>query len=214
MDLNNEQKNLHRFMKKHPFQDTPQAPGVDINMIRNLGPASSKKQIAENVWQVSYQNGTEYEGSIVEDSGSPDFGQPISSGKFKFPNGDRYEGSVGKRAKGVYRHSNGVVFKGQFFQLKKSGEGTQTFPSGGEYQGKFRDNRYQGKGQFKFANNEVYSGGFSQGLREHIGTYSFPGGEKVVGDWRADKLHGNGEYEFTGGWKVKSGFKNSHIKLG
>lgn len=214
INLNPEQKNLHHFMSNHPFRDTPQAPDVDADMIENLGKATSKSNMGNSQWKVNYENGAEYVGSIVEDSNSPNFEQPISKGKFKFPNGDEYEGNLGVRADGVYRHRNGVVYEGQFYNLKKSGNGKQTFPSGDVYIGKFFKNKYHGKGQLYFSNEESYKGNFLNGLREHIGTYSYPSGEKVVGDWTEDMLHGRGEYEFTNGSKMRSGFENSQIKLG
>ena len=213
LELNSEQKNLQHFMNEHPFESTTQAPDVDINMVRDLGNAESKSKIDENTWKVQYSNGTRYEGGIIVDSSSKDYEQPITYGKFEFPNGDKYEGSVGERAKGVYTHSNGVVYEGQFYRLTKSGNGTQRFPSGDQYTGKFKNNLYHGKGSMMFANGDSYHGTFINGKREHIGTYKYPSGEQVVGDWDNDMLHGKGEYNFTNGSKVRSAFESSQVKL-
>lgn len=212
-NLNAEQKTLHQFMSNYPFQETPQAPEVDPSMIRDLGRARSKSRISGDRWKITYENGTEYIGNINENSSSADFEQPSSFGKFKFPNGDEYEGTLGVRANGVYKHRNGVKYEGKFYNLKKSGNGQQTFPSGEVFVGKFLDNKYHGRGQMVFSNKDSYKGNFSKGYREHIGTYNYPNGEKVVGDWTKDMLHGKGEYEFSNGSKVRSGFENSQIKL-
>lgn len=212
-ELNEDQRSIVRFMKSHPFEDTVEAPEVEFEMLSNLGGANSKKSIGEKKWKISYANGTEYEGNIVEDSSSSNFEQPILFGSFVFPNGDRYRGSIGARASGTYTHKNGVEYQGQFFKLAKSGNGVQTFPDGTVYTGMFRENLYHGKGNIKFANGDQYKGTFNNGKREHIGSYSYPSGETVVGDWRGDMLHGHGRYEFTDGNKIMSAFENSAIKM-
>jgi hypothetical protein len=213
LDMDSEQKNVFNFMNDHPFEDTPKAPEVDIEMVRNLGEAKSKTKIDENRWKVTYSNGAQYEGDIINDSGNQNYEQPISFGKFRFPNGDTYEGTIGVRAKGTYTHSNGVVYEGQFYKANKSGNGKETFPSGAEYIGKFKNNLYDGKGKMNFTNGDSYVGNFNEGKREHIGTYNFPSGEKVEGDWHDDMLHGHGEYNFSDGSKVRSAFESSQIKL-
>jgi hypothetical protein len=211
--LNEKQRSVHKFMTLHPFKDSPQAPAGDVDMLTNLGSIRSKTMESENIWRVEYQNGTKYTGTIDLDSSSKNFEQPILAGNFQFPNGDQYEGTVGVRAKGIYMHSNGVKYEGQFFRLAKSGNGTQTFPNGDVYCGMFKHNLYHGKGQLKFANGDSFKGNFINGKREHIGTYVYVSGENVVGDWEADELHGTGEYRFTNGQKIKNTFEGSRIKL-
>lgn len=211
--LNQDQKKIFQHMKKHPFQLSVQAPSVDPDMLINLGPAISKSAKEDQIWEVEYENGTKYTGEIVVDEKSVNFEQPLTSGKFEFPNGDKYEGTVGTRAFGTYSHSNGVVYMGQFFKLKKSGQGTQTFPDGIEYKGKFKNNVYYGKGTMTFANGDFYKGSYKDGLRNHIGTYTFAKGDIVTGDWSDDMLHGNGQYDLHTGQKFKSAFQSSSIKL-
>jgi hypothetical protein len=211
-ELDQGQKSIFRHMQENPFQDTVQAPDVDKQMLISLGSASTKANQGENRWVVEYENGTKYTGDIVTDEASNDYEQPVNFGKFEFPNGDKYEGTVGVRAKGTYTHSNGVVYEGQFFKLRKSGMGKQTFPEGHAYEGMFKDNLYNGKGVMTFSNGDFYKGTFKDGKRNHIGTYNFVE-EKVTGDWSDDLLHGNGQYNFKNGQKVKSAFQASAIKL-
>ena len=212
-NLNEEQRIIFQFMQNHPFEDTIAAPDVEYDMLQNLGAAKSKSNIGKKRWKITYENGTKYEGSIVEDSQSSNYEQPISAGNFFFPNGDTYEGTVGVRASGTYTHKNGVEYKGQFYKLAKSGNGEQTFPCGTVYRGMFRENIYHGKGTMNFANGDKYQGTFNNGKREHIGKYMYPSGETVVGDWQHDMLHGNARYEFTNGNKLMSSFENSAIKM-
>ena len=212
-DLNQGQKSIYKLMKNHPFEPSYQAPEVDREMLINLGSATSKKKVDENNWSVEYSNGAKFIGNIVEDESSMNYEQPITVGRFEFPNGDQYQGTVGARASGTYTHSNGVVYKGQFFKLAKSGKGKQTFPEGHVYEGMFKNNVYNGKGTFTFANEDKYNGTFKAGLKNHIGTYSFKSGEVVIGDWKNDMLHGNARYEFTNGQKVQSAFESSTLKL-
>lgn len=212
-ELNNEQRRIYEFMSNNPFEDTPQPPDVDLNMLQNLGNATSKSKSSDKKWRITYENGTEYEGNIVENKSSKDFEQPILFGNFIFPNGDKYEGSVGKRAEGTYTHQNGVKYKGQFYKLAKSGNGIQSFPSGTIYEGMFKENMYHGKGNINFLNGDNYNGTFNNGKRNHIGKYSYPSGETVIGDWQNDMLHGNARYQFTNGKKIISAFENNAIKL-
>ena len=212
-NLNMGQQSIVKLMKEHHFKPTNQAPDSDRAMIADLGAATSKKKDSENIWEVEYAHGAKYTGPIVEDPNSTNFEQPLVAGKFWFPNGDQYEGTIGARASGTYTHSNGVVYKGQFFKLAKSGQGTQTFPHGHSYSGMFKNNVYNGKGRFEFANGDVYQGNFKAGRRNNIGTYTFKGGEVAVGDWKDDLLHGKAQYQFNNGQKVKSAFESSTLKL-
>ena len=211
--LDKKQKSVHEFMTRHPFEETPQAPSVDIQMIRDLGSARKKTMLGENQWEVTYESGTKYTGTIELEQSSKNYEQPIYSGHFQFPNGDVYEGSVGVRAAGTYTHSNGVKYKGQFYRLMKSGTGVQSFPSGDTYTGMFKNTLYHGTGKDEYVTGDDYQGTFAHGKREHIGTYIYPSGEKVVGDWENDQLHGTGQYEFTNGIKIKNAFVGSRIKL-
>ena len=212
-DMNPTQKSLFRLMNKHPFEDSHQAPEVDQEMLLNLGKCVVKNAKDEKVFNVEYENGTKYEGPIVTDETSDDFEQPLNFGLFQFPNGDQYKGTVGVRASGTYTHSNGVIYEGQFFKLKKSGQGKQTFPEGHVYKGMFRENLYHGKGIFTYSNGDVFKGTFNAGRRNHIGTYTFSEGDVFMGDWQEDQLHGNGKCEMTNGQKIKSAFQGSSIKL-
>ena len=212
-DMNPTQKSLFRLMNKHPFEESYQAPDVDQTMHFNLGKAVSKTQKDNKTFNMEYENGTKYEGVIVTDETSPDYEQPLNFGLFQFPNNDQYKGTVGVRASGTYTHSNGVIYTGQFFKLKKSGQGKQVFPDGHVYQGMFRENKYHGKGIFNFANGDVFKGTFNKGKRNHIGTYTFSEGDVFMGDWEDDQLHGNGKCEMSNGQKIKSAFQGSSIKL-
>lgn len=212
-DLNKEQKKIFEHMQKHPFQPSAQAPTVDPDMLVNLGPAISKSAKGDEKWEVEYENGTKFTGEIVTDEKSVNFEQPLNNGNFEFPNGDKYEGTVGTRALGTYTYLNGVVYEGQFFKLMKSGQGTQTFPDGVIYKGKFKKNFYDGKGLMTFPNGDSYQGNFKNGMRNNIGTYKFIKGDVVTGDWSDDLLHGNGQYNLNNGQKFKSAFQSSSIKL-
>ena len=212
-NMNPAQKNLFNLMNQHPFEDSPQAPDVDQDMLINLGSVVSKTNIEDQKYNVEYENGTKYQGPIVTNKESPNFEQPMTSGKFQFPNGDEYKGTVGVRASGTYIHSNGIIYKGQFFKLKKTGSGKQTFPDGHEYNGMFKENVYNGKGVMTFSNGDSYKGTFKNGTRHHIGTYTFAEGEVFVGDWEEDMLHGNARCELTNGQKIKSAFQGSSIKV-
>lgn len=215
--MNEEQKNLVNFMDSNPFQPTPNVDDVDTGMLLNLGhvikKSVSSSENGVNKYDVEYENGTIYQGLIVENPKDQNFEQPTQFGKFKFPNGDSYEGEIGVRGKGTYRHANGTIYEGQFFKLGKSGYGVETYPNGDSYKGKFKRNLKNGKGVVNFSNGDVFVGCFEDGLRRHIGKYTFKSGELVEGDWKDDELEGNAQYEFQNGQKMKSAFSGSQLKL-
>lgn len=215
--MDNDQKNLVNFMDSNPFKSTPNAEDVDPDMLINLGGVVSKNRISteNNIhkYNVKYENGTLYEGQIVESSADPNYEQPTQYGKFEFPNGDVYSGEIGIRGKGKYTHHNGVEYTGQFFKLGKSGYGEETFPNGDWYKGMFKRNLKNGKGVINYENGDVFVGCFEDGMRRHIGTYTFKSGEKVEGDWKEDMLEGKAQYDFQNGQTVKSSFSGSQLKL-
>ena len=214
--LTNDQKEVMVLLENKNILKSQQAPSVDSSMILQLGnPVNKTKLKSEGKathWKVKYQNGTEFEGPIDENPQSKDFEQPITFGKFKFPNGDIYEGMIGIRGTGKYIHKDGTRYEGQFYKLGKSGNGVETYPNGDVYTGMFKRNMKNGKGQTKYTNGDSFDGNYVNGLRKHIGEYRYKDGDKVVGDWHDDNLHGKGQVDLKSGSKIKSNFSLSKFK--
>ena len=51
-----------------------------------------------------------------------------------------------------------VTYAGNFVKGMKEGNGTLTWPDGGEYKGEFKKNFIHGKGTQKWADGRVYEG--------------------------------------------------------
>ena len=57
--------------------------------------------------------------------------------------------TVSESFKGVYKHNNGNVYKGDFKRNKRKGKGTLTYKNGDVYKGEFKDNKVTGYGKMK-----------------------------------------------------------------
>ena len=83
--------------------------------------------------------------------------------------------------------------------------GTETYPNGDKYVGKWRDGRYNGQGTYTFANGDKYVGEYKDGKRVGQGTYTFPDGAKYVGEWRDDLKNGVGTLVSPNGTVIHGG---------
>ena len=211
--MTNTEKTLITFLSKQELQKTPQAPIVDLKMLREFGALKSKNILkTPDIYRAVYTNGTVFEGQIESDKDKSNFEQPINFGSFKFPNGDEYEGPIGMRGNGNYKHVSNVTYSGQFFQLEKYGIGNEIYGKIGSYNGMFRNNMKDGKGIIEFKNGDCYDGNFKNGLRDGIGKYTFANQENLVGDWKKDMLDGTAVLEAKEKL-YKGSFIKSQVKL-
>ena len=95
----------------------------------------------------------------------------------------------GEKGEGV------VLYKGNFVQGKKEGEGELNFPDGNCYAGNFKGDKYHGEGKLTWKKADGihrYEGTFVDGEFEGEGTEFYPNGEKYTGGWMKNKRHGPG----------------------
>lgn len=78
---------------------------------------------------------------------------------------------------GVARFPNGHVFKGQWVEGVKKGNGKYTWPSGAEYIGDFEHNHFQGHGAYYWPDGEHFSGMFLGGKQHGLGTLYYADGK-------------------------------------
>ena len=82
--------------------------------------------------------------------------------------------------------------------------GTETWSSGNNYVGEFRDGKLHGQGTYNYAKGDKYVGEFKDNTFHGQGTYYFLAenqfkGDKYVGEYRDDKKTGWGVYTFADG---------------
>ena len=62
--------------------------------------------------------------------------------------------------------------------------GTFTFPSGNEYVGEWKDNKYHGYDTFKISDGDKYVGEYKDGKTHGQGAYTWADGDKYVGEYK------------------------------
>tara|TARA_B100000925_G_C21681716_1_gene334346 strand:- start:19 stop:345 length:327 start_codon:yes stop_codon:yes gene_type:complete len=70
---------------------------------------------------------------------------------------------------GEYQYATGAVYRGEWLNGKRNGEGITTS-----------------------SNGEIYEGEYKNDRRSGYGVYSFPSGERYSGNWRDGRRHGFG----------------------
>lgn len=150
---------------------------------------------------MTYTNGDEYSGDLVDD-------MKHGYGKYQFSNGHIYEGEFlhdKKHGRGVFTSSAGHIYTGLFVNDVKHGQGRYKFSDGSEYNGEFANNQMNGHGFLRTANGNAYEGYFSADAMQGDGMYSFTTGDVYIGAYVANKRHGRGMWRFPDG-NVFTGF--------
>ena len=100
---------------------------------------------------------------------------------------------------GHYKFSNGDEYQGEFKNGKYNGYGTFKFSNGVEYQGEFKNGKYNGIGQSKYKSGDKYNGRFKNNKKHGYGIYMFKSGNKYKGEFKNDLIHGRGEFSYLAG---------------
>jgi hypothetical protein len=121
------------------------------------------------------------------------------SGKFKYSNGDSYDGQFTsgiREGKGIFKFSNGDVYSGEFMNDQINGFGSIEFLNGNFCKGTFKDGLLDGQGEFKHSFNKdkidfiaKFIGNYSEGKMHGKGELSFYNGDKFSGSFIGDSMH-------------------------
>lgn len=129
--------------------------------------------------------------------------ESLSLTKKQLENKERVQVLSFKSSKGGEIHYLGEVKNG-----KANGGGVGIWPSGSIYRGQWKDNLRHGEGTFKWADDEKYEGEYVEGKREGYGVYHWPSGERYEGNWKNDRRNGEGtlydknnNISYEGEWK-------------
>ena len=124
------------------------------------------------VWNNCFSTYADEDGEYIGDWHDNTFN---GYGKYKFANGDIYEGVFEKGSQtgmGIYRY------------------GSKSKHSGDTYLGGFRDGLFHGRGAYLFANGNKHVGDFKNDKKEGKGTYTTHTGSVYSGDWENNTLNG------------------------
>ncbi len=84
------------------------------------------------------------------------------------------------------------VYKGEWSQNKKNGNGTLIFDSTLVYTGQWVNNEFEGIGKRYFPNGTHYVGQFKKGHANGLGVLNYVPGVKYVGEFKNGLFHGQG----------------------
>lgn len=116
-------------------------------------------------------------------------------GTYVFPNGT-YEGDFVNgvcQGHGTMKFNNYDIYEGEWVDGHMEGNGTYKFFDGkrrynAEYEGSFKDSKFNGLGKMTYANNQVFYGNWDNGNRNGYGQLGFPDGRFISGTWHDDIL--------------------------
>ena len=92
------------------------------------------------------------------------------------------------------RHTGGMV------DGIRQGKGSATFPNGDVYKGDFRNGMRDGEGVLLQADGVRYEGTWFRSMRHGTGRERWPNGDVYEGEYKLDKFEGKGALKTRGGW--------------
>ena len=114
---------------------------------------------------------------------------------------------------GIHTYADGSKYVGEFWNDKKTGQGTYTFGpnsewAGDKYVGKFRGGKRHGQGTYTYASGNKYVGEWKDGFFNGYGTFTFANGDKYVGEYRNGTPNGLGTVTYASGATYFGEFKD------
>jgi len=121
--------------------------------------------------------------------------------------GDRVDGLA--NGKGTLTSEVGMTYDGEWVLGERYGVGRQTWPSGANYKGCWKENKPHGKGVYVYSNGCMYDGNFVNGERDGLGWMKWVISAQLhcqadmfsqyEGEWKDDEMHGYGTMMFRSG---------------
>lgn len=93
---------------------------------------------------------------------------------------------------------DGTTYTGQWNGTAPDGQGVQSWPDEGRYEGQFRSGRLEGNGKFIYPNGDVYTGPWLNGQPHGEGAETRPDGTTFVGQYKVGFKTGLGKFTWTG----------------
>ncbi len=101
---------------------------------------------------------------------------------------------VPRTGDGLFKYKNGEYFSGNFENGSPNGEGVHRYRPASElweYEGTFRDGKFDGKGKQTFKNGDIYEGEWMDGKRNGFGIMTKANGESYERFFKDDVLQEN-----------------------
>jgi len=96
--------------------------------------------------------------------------------------------------KGRFKFSQGDSYEGSFVNNKMEGKGTYIFKNGDKYVGAFKSGKRNGFGIFSYVDGEIYEGNYVDDKKEGQGKHTHASGSFYTGEYKNGKRHGQGEF--------------------
>jgi len=103
--------------------------------------------------------------------------------------------------------STNQIYKGQWLEGKRHGQGELYEPDGSAYKGYWKNDMKSGKGKYIWSDGRVYTGEWKDDKMHGKGTIVWADGSKYAGDFVENRKEGFGEYEYINKAKYRGGFK-------
>merc|ERR1719333_1845340 len=94
--------------------------------------------------------------------------------------------------RGTLSSPDGGQYEGEFARNKFNGSGRKRWKGGKSYDGQWQDSLMHGRGAFSWPDERFYEGDFANNVKEGTGTLRWPDGKAYNGQWKKDKQHGSG----------------------
>jgi hypothetical protein len=183
--------------------------------------ASPKGELSDNAVILRLPNGDKYIGELNKK------GDKINGGTYCWQNGDFYMGEYKadkRNGKGIYTWANGDVLDG-VWKDDEIVSGTLIIPYDGvlyhsdeahthssdvfkgnlQFQGTFRNHKFNGHGDAGWPNGDRYSGDWVDDKMNGQGTYTWITGLKYKGEWKDNKMNGKGALLSVSGMVMQEG---------
>jgi uncharacterized protein YjdB len=90
---------------------------------------------------------------------------------------------AGPGAMGLWDNPERYLYRGEWIDGQRNGEGRALYPDGSEYFGSWKNDKRHGEGSMIYADGTIYEGSWS-GNREHgEGTLTYPDGSVITAFW-------------------------------
>jgi len=107
--------------------------------------------------------------------------------------------------------STSQVYKGQWHEGKRHGQGELYEPDGSVYKGYWKNDMKNGKGKYIWSDGKVYIGEWKDDQMCGKGEIIWPNGSKYVGEFKDGARDGEGEHEYANKSKYTGSFKNDKM---
>jgi len=177
----------------------------------NKGNVESTKAPKEGFGQVTYLNGSKYEGQFHNH-------MRHGKGTLTLSDGTKHESewrNDERHGPGKEFCPDGTTFTGTYLKGMRHGAGIMTWPEGSRYSGQFERGRANGEGELLRTDGSVYRGQFSEDCMSGQGCMQWRDGVEYVGQFAGNRREGFGKMCWSSGrWKAYEGYWKDGVQHG